>query len=93
MTSSERVRRSIGGESVMSSTQLIQNSIDIRRPDADLVSAVSQEIGKYRLRLAMNAADAEALYRLRFEVFNLELEEGLEASYQTGLDQDAHDQY
>ncbi|MEM6820190.1 MAG: GNAT family N-acyltransferase [Pseudomonadota bacterium] len=77
----------------MSSTQLIQHSIDIRRPDADLVAAVSQEIGKYRLRLAMNAADAEALYRLRFEVFNLELEEGLEASYQTGLDQDAHDQY
>ncbi|MEO1474027.1 MAG: GNAT family N-acyltransferase, partial [Pseudomonadota bacterium] len=93
MAGSKGLRRSFEGESVMSSTQLNRQGIDICPPEADLVSAVSQEIGKYRLRLAMNAADAESLYRLRFEVFNLELEEGLEASYQTGLDQDAHDQF
>jgi putative hemolysin len=36
-------------------------------------------------------ADVEAAQRLRFQVFNLELGEGLEASYSTGLDEDAYD--
>jgi putative hemolysin len=40
------------------------------------------------VRLAQVAADREAACRLRFKVFNIELGEGLESSYDTGLDSD-----
>jgi len=36
-------------------------------------------------------AEREAACRLRFKVFNIELREGLESSYQTGMDQDQFD--
>jgi len=49
------------------------------------------EIGQYRLRLAMTEADRLRACRLRFEVFNLELGEGLASSFATGLDQDKFD--
>ena len=39
---------------------------------------------KYLIRFARNAEEIEAALKLRFEVFNLELEEGLESSFQTG---------
>jgi putative hemolysin len=47
--------------------------------------------GSYRSRFARDAADVRSIQRLRFEVFNLELEEGLDESYRTGLDQDPYD--
>jgi putative hemolysin len=47
--------------------------------------------GGYTARLASNAADLESAQRLRFEVFNLELNEGLAQSFATGLDADAFD--
>jgi putative hemolysin len=46
---------------------------------------------EYRLRLASSEADLAALYRLRFLVFNLELNEGLEEAYLTGEDKDSFD--
>lgn len=46
---------------------------------------------KYTVRLAGSAAEVEAALRLRFEVFNLELREGLAASYATGMDRDEFD--
>jgi putative hemolysin len=49
------------------------------------------ELGKYQIRLAESLAEREAACRLRFKVFNIELGEGLESSYQTGLDQDQFD--
>jgi putative hemolysin len=49
------------------------------------------EVGRYRLRLAENVEDRDAACRLRFKVFNIELNEGLESSYQTGLDSDHFD--
>ncbi len=49
------------------------------------------EIGQYRLRLALTEADRLKACRLRFEVFNLELGEGLASSFATGLDQDKFD--
>ena len=52
---------------------------------------VHAEIGKYRLRLAQSIADREAVCRLRFKVFNIELGKGLESSYETGLDRDQFD--
>ena len=52
---------------------------------------IHAEVGRYRVRLAESAEDREAACRLRFRVFNLEMGEGLESSYQTGLDTDQFD--
>lgn len=46
----------------------------------------------YELRLARDAADLRAAQSLRFEVFNLELDEGLAQSYDNGLDVDRFDE-
>jgi putative hemolysin len=45
----------------------------------------------YEARLAGSAQDVRAAQALRFEVFNLELNEGLEQSYASGLDEDPFD--
>lgn len=47
--------------------------------------------GRYRVRFAETDADLEAALRLRFEVFNLELNEGLDRARTTGLDEDPFD--
>jgi putative hemolysin len=52
---------------------------------------IRAEVGRYRLRLAETVEDRLAACRLRFKVFNIELGEGLESSYQTGLDTDRFD--
>ncbi len=54
-------------------------------------SAQTQGVSAYALRLASDAADVQAAQALRFEVFNLELDEGLTQSYDTGLDVDPFD--
>lgn len=59
---------------------------DVHRiPDLDQVS------GSYRLRFARTVEDLDAARRLRFEVFNLELGEGLPDSYLSGRDEDEYD--
>jgi putative hemolysin len=45
----------------------------------------------YATRLARSTEDIRAAQSLRFQVFNLELNEGLEQSYATGLDEDPFD--
>jgi putative hemolysin len=45
----------------------------------------------YAARLARDAAEVRAAQALRFEVFNLELNEGLAESYASGLDEDPFD--
>jgi putative hemolysin len=47
--------------------------------------------GLYRLGFARDAAELDAVLRLRFEVFNAELGEGLAASWETGRDEDEFD--
>jgi putative hemolysin len=47
--------------------------------------------GAYRLRFAKSDADREAVFRLRFLVFNLELGEGLLSAYGNGRDIDKFD--
>ncbi|HWP42971.1 MAG TPA: GNAT family N-acyltransferase [Blastocatellia bacterium] len=47
--------------------------------------------GRYTLRFARNRQELDAVLKLRFEVFNMELGEGLESSFQTGRDQDEFD--
>lgn len=56
-------------------------------------SCPTQELtaGRYIARFARTEAELDAALRLRFEVFNLELNEGLEASYATQRDTDAFD--
>lgn len=49
------------------------------------------ESGRYLARLARTAAEQEAAFRLRFLVFNLEMREGLDAAFVTGLDTDLFD--
>lgn len=45
----------------------------------------------YEVRLATSESERRAAYRLRFEVFNLELNEGLDSAYSTGEDIDPFD--
>jgi putative hemolysin len=54
---------------------------------------IHAEVGRYRVRLAQAPEDREAACRLRFKVFNIELGEGLESSYDTGLDSDHLDMF
>ncbi len=51
------------------------------------------EIGdsRYAVRYALTSDELDAVLRLRFEVFNLELGEGLAESFETGRDEDAFD--
>src|SRR5262249_18730674 len=46
---------------------------------------------QYATRLAASADEVRAAQALRFQVFNLELNEGLEQSFATGLDVDRFD--
>lgn len=58
---------------------------------AELVPGETLQEGKYEVRFARTEDDLDNLLRLRFEVFNLELGEGLEASFETGRDRDEFD--
>jgi putative hemolysin len=63
-----------------------------RRPAlVDRVLAGGQAASGYALRLASDPADVRAAQALRFAVFNVELNEGLAASFSTGLDADRFD--
>lgn len=48
--------------------------------------------GRYRLTFVRRAEQLRSVQRLRFEVFNLELGEGLESSMESGLDADDLDE-
>ncbi len=54
-------------------------------PETEIVA------GQFHLRFARTAAELDAILKLRFAVFNLELHEGLETSYATGRDEDEFD--
>ena len=60
-------------------------------PETSIAHRVHAEVGRYRMRMAQTAEDRIAACRLRFRVFNIELGEGLERSYATGLDTDQFD--
>ncbi len=49
--------------------------------------------GRFIVKLAVTRQEIEAAFRLRFEVFNMELREGHPESYLSGMDQDAYDDY
>lgn len=68
-------------------------SVDAERIGRSLqnVPHVEIEDSKYVVRFAHSREEIEAALKLRFEVFNLELGEGLASSFQTGRDRDQFD--
>jgi putative hemolysin len=56
-----------------------------------LGSLLGSTAARYVLRRATSAQDVQAAQRLRYEVFNLELQEGLATSVASGLDADPFD--
>ncbi len=76
------------------STPVTEIAFPTIAPPPFMVSArpdIRAEVGSYCLRLARTREDLEAACRLRFRVFNVELGEGLESSYETGMDTDRFD--
>jgi len=63
-----------------------KNSIDATVP-------VNLEFNNFLVKIAENEQEKTAALRLRFEVFNLEMNEGLSSSWNTGLDQDQYDEH
>jgi putative hemolysin len=65
------------------------------KPDADLRTPVKSDLrlesGPYVARLALTEQERNETYRLRFMVFNLELNEGLQSAYLDGYDRDRFD--
>ena len=51
----------------------------------ELLPDFEAEAGRYVVRFARTPEELDAALRLRFEVFNLELSEGLASSFLTGL--------
>lgn len=48
-------------------------------------------MSQFYVKFATNQKEVESAQRLRFEVFNLEMNKGLAGSYYSGLDRDAYD--
>ena len=67
----------------------------VLEPPAVALQALPPELflewGPYAVRLAATPEERAAAYRLRFLVFNLELNEGLESAYEHGYDTDRYD--
>jgi putative hemolysin len=79
---------------MLGSTSLVELSLPTPVPSLPATPdkpRIHAEVGRYRLRLAESAEDRDAACRLRFKVFNIELGEGLQSSYRTGLDKDQFD--
>ncbi len=60
-------------------------------PGQAYVPDLCETAGSYTLRFARTLGDLEAVQRLRFRVFNLELDEGFAESFVTGRDEDRFD--
>lgn len=58
---------------------------------AEAIPAIEISENRYVARFARSAEEIDRALRLRFEVFNLELGEGLDASFITGRDEDEFD--
>lgn len=61
--------------------------------DAWAVPNSTTSAGRYLLRFARTEEDLDRVLRLRYQVFNLELQEGLEGSHADGRDEDEFDRH
>jgi putative hemolysin len=72
-----------------SSTEFAARELGAPYPSfAELLPEGEIRAGRYAVRFARSAEDLDQIERLRFEVFNLELGEGLESAFATGRDHD-----
>lgn len=60
-------------------------------PTAESAPGTLISAGRYDVRFAQTTEELDRALRLRYEVFNLELQEGLDSSSITGLDEDDFD--
>ena len=62
-------------------------------PEAKVIAFNTiEENSNYIVKIATTQQEIEAAYRLRYEVFNLELDEGLDVSFLRGIDKDEYDE-
>lgn len=54
---------------------------------------LEMEFDNFLVKVAETRDEVEAALRLRFEVFNIEMKEGLDSSWETGMDQDHYDDH
>lgn len=59
----------------------------------DSTIQLNLEYNNFLVKIAETVEEKNAALRLRFEVFNLEMNEGLSTSWETGLDQDQFDEH
>jgi putative hemolysin len=65
---------------------------NVVQTDPAIAAQTQRTTTPYRVRVASKGAEVQAAQALRFEVFNLELDEGLVQSYDSGLDADPYDE-
>ncbi len=92
--------RHVGGPSLAARPYSVAAPFSVLMPPAATTASqtwrntepiVEGTFGRYRIRLAKDGNDRLAACRLRFNVFNVEMGEGLSSSYSTGLDRDRFD--
>jgi putative hemolysin len=66
--------------------------MSIIQPETFVATPASRPAAAYGVRLARTPTEVKAAQALRFEVFNIELDEGLVQSYDSGLDSDPFDE-
>lgn len=74
-----------------SELRTVSSGVAARRLPLSRHSERRRTLREYSLRLARLPEEKTAAFRLRFLVFNLELNEGLESAYATGYDTDEFD--
>jgi putative hemolysin len=83
--------RHVGGPSLAAQPYGGVAPFSVLMPPAATAASLGGTFGRYRIRLAKDRSDRLAACRLRFNVFNVEIGEGLSSSYSTGLDRDRFD--
>ena len=68
----------------------IKDGLELSSRESQLIA--SSPTSAYRVRLAANLDDVRRAQRLRYQVFNVEMGEGLESSLECGRDEDKFDQ-
>ena len=69
------------------------NSFNTNSSDFINFFKINLRVTSFLIKTADTWDEVESALRLRFEVFNLEMKEGLQSSYETGLDQDKFDRF
>jgi len=77
---------------VISSPRLLSQEDHVNSIRTDS-SSVLCSTDTFQVKIADSLQEIEAALRLRFEVFNLEMKEGLQSSYESGFDSDVYDTF